>query len=797
MVRCGATPARVDALRHDSNRQNALRSSGSMTKRDRAESRTIDRPTSDTENLLQLATEAGRAGAWEWDAVHERVSYTPSLLALFDLHSIGFDGTPASLAALIHPDDREALLRGVNDAASTGIDCKADVRALQPDGSLLWLHLRVRAVREADRLLRMIGTAVDIDTCKRAELSLREGEHRFATLFNASPLNVTVSLRETGQLLDVNEAFISTSGFQRDEVIGRTTVELGLWPSNEDREAVLGSVSAAAGVRNLIVHMRARGGEERIGCLTAEHISINGEPRMLTLFEDITARERAEAALRMSEQRLRLALRAANAGVWQMNMVSGQIFWSDEFRDLYGYDENTVPGRDAWAMHLHPDDREGVLDDWRTRMRPGTDEYRREFRILHPTRGLRWILALGHLERNEQGRVLSMTGISIDITRIKEVEQELREADERKNEFLAVLSHELRNPLAPLRNGMEILRRTQGTGAAAEQARVMMARQLEQMVHLIDDLLEVGRISRGKIELKRVPVDLTVALQHAFEVAKPSIDAAAHELVIEVPPGPLIVDADVTRLAQVFGNLLNNAAKYTNPGGHLRVTVTRADEHVSTSIRDDGIGIPADKLPKIFEMFAQVDNSVQRMQGGLGIGLSIAKRLVQMHGGTLDVRSEGLGKGAEFIVRLPLLASEAQRLLDAAPSADEHVEHPALRVLVADDNEDAAASLALVLEMSGHFVRIAHDGVEAVEIAEAFDPEVVVLDIGMPRLDGYEACRQLRGQPHGEDMLIIALTGWGQLEDRQRSEQAGFDEHLVKPADMSALEEMLRQRAPR
>jgi CheY-like chemotaxis protein/two-component sensor histidine kinase len=322
----------------------------------------------------------------------------------------------------------------------------------------------------------------------------------------------------------------------------------------------------------------------------------------------------------------------------------------------------------------------------------------------------------------------------------------------------------------------------------------MMARQLEQMVHLIDDLLEVSRISRGKIELKRAAFDLTSAIQHALEASKPLIDAAGHTLSIDVPPGPLIIEADLTRLAQVLGNLLNNAAKYTNPGGHIRLSVQRAGDRVSISVRDTGIGIPVDMLPKIFDMFAQLDSSTQRTQGGLGIGLSIAQRLVEMHGGTLEARSEGLGKGSEFVVELPL--HDTATAQDAAPVEPPHAQsnERSLRVLVADDNEDAAATLAMVLEMKGHQVRTAHDGVEAVQIAERFKPEVAVLDIGMPRLDGYEVCKRLRAQPHGRDMLIVALTGWGQTEDKQRSGNAGFDHHLVKPANVGALEELLSSR---
>jgi CheY-like chemotaxis protein len=385
-----------------------------------------------------------------------------------------------------------------------------------------------------------------------------------------------------------------------------------------------------------------------------------------------------------------------------------------------------------------------------------------------------------------------MRGISIDISRIKQVEDELREADQRKNEFLATLAHELRNPLAPIRNGLEILRLRQ-SGQIADRARSMMDRQLQQMVRLIDDLLEVSRITRGKIQLNREPIDLEAALQSAIEVSKPLIDAAGHTLSIDIPSQPLIVDGDLTRLAQVFGNLLNNAAKYTDSGGRIWLNAGIAGDRVRVSVRDTGIGIAPTMMPRIFEMFAQVDHASQHTQGGLGIGLCIAKRLVEMHGGSLNARSEGVGSGSEFTVELPLRSAPLDHLHVPHDDTLLSVSHRALRILVADDNADAAASLSMILKMNGHEVRTAFDGQEALHIVDSFQPNVALLDIGMPHVDGYELCRRLRQRPFGRDMLIIALTGWGQAEDKQRSEQAGFDEHLVKPADPRTLEHLLAE----
>jgi PAS domain S-box-containing protein len=507
---------------------------------------------------------------------------------------------------------------------------------------------------------------------------------------------------------------------------------------------------------------------------------------------DIDQRKRMELALRESEQRLRFALRAANAGAWEMNAVTGETFWSDEFRDLYGYDASTPATREQWGERLHPDDRNRMLVDFTRRLKPGSTEFHREFRIVHPTRGIRWLHTAGSIERDASGRAVEMRGISIDISRIKQVEDELREADQRKNEFLATLAHELRNPLAPIRNGLEILRLRQ-SGEIAERARSMMDRQLQQMVRLIDDLLEVSRITRGKIQLNREPIDLEAALQSAIEVSKPLIDAAGHKLTLDIPSHALIVDGDLTRLAQVFGNLLNNAAKYTNPGGQIQLTAAVAGDVVRISVRDTGIGIAPAMLPRVFEMFTQVDHASQHTQGGLGIGLCIAKRLVEMHGGSLVARSEGVGTGSEFTVELPLRSTSSGDLHPSTSDSTLSVAHRRLRILVADDNTDAASSLSMILKMHGHEVRTAFDGQEALQIIQSFQPNVALLDIGMPHVDGYELCRQLRQQPFGPDMLIIALTGWGQAEDKQRSEQAGFDQHLVKPADLRTLEHLLAE----
>jgi PAS domain S-box-containing protein len=389
------------------------------------------------------------------------------------------------------------------------------------------------------------------------------------------------------------------------------------------------------------------------------------------------------------------------------------------------------------------------------------------------------------------GRVIGASKIARDITEQKRTAEALREADRRKDEFLALLAHELRNPLAPLRNGLEILRLAGADSKAAERARTMMERQLGHMVRLVDDLLDVSRISRNKLELRRSPVLLSDVVSSALETVRPVIEASGHELITALPAEPVHLDADLTRLAQVFSNLLTNSAKYTDRGGRIELAAERRSGELAISVRDTGIGIPADALPHVFEMFSQVDRSIERSTSGLGIGLALVKGLVEMHGGTVTAESGGPGMGSTFTVHLPLPESrqepEAAEAGEGGPGADRRRR----RVLVVDDNLDSASSMEILLKLLGNEVRTVHDGLEAVAAAEQFQPEVVLMDVGMPRLNGYEATRRIREQPWGREMVVIALTGWGQESDKALSREAGCNAHMVKPIDLAELEKLL------
>lgn len=514
-------------------------------------------------------------------------------------------------------------------------------------------------------------------------------------------------------------------------------------------------------------------------------------PRFSYILEDATDRHGAEQRLREAATQARLALDVAEIGTWRWEPDLDVLHADRRCRELCGLQEL---GRLCWQdfiAHVHEDDRAAFEQDVAEARHPrGSGTYSRELRIVRPDGSVRWAVSRGQMlvlrEDEATGRRALLLNTLLDVTSRKQAEASMAESDRRKNEFIATLSHELRNPLAPLRTGVEMLRRAGADPALRERVIATMNRQLGHMVRMIDDLLDVSRITRDQLELRRQPVALSQVITAAVETAQSLVEAREHTLTLHLPGPVVTVHGDVARLTQVLTNLLHNAAKYTPSGGHIDVTLEADDSAARVSVADNGIGIPAELLPRVFDLFAQVDRHASASHDGLGIGLAISRRLVEMHGGTLEATSEGAGQGCRFTMTLPRLvapAGPATRPGQPLPEATS----AARRILIVDDNVDAARSMCELLNLHGHQARAVHDGAAALQLAAQWTPEVALLDIGMPQMDGHELARRLVAQAGAQAPLMLAVTGWGQRADRERSAAAGFDDHLVKPVDPVAL----------
>jgi PAS domain S-box-containing protein len=450
--------------------------------------------------------------------------------------------------------------------------------------------------------------------------------------------------------------------------------------------------------------------------------------------------------------------------------------------DMLGYEHAEYVGHPISEFHVRPETADEIMN--RIALGERLDSF--EARIKCKDGSVKDVL-IDSSVWSEPDRFTHMRCFTRDVTDRKRAENALREADRRKDEFLAILAHELRNPLAPIRNSVHILRMTTRDDPTAERISELMERQVNHMVHLVDDLMEVSRITRGKIALRKERIEVAAVILSAVDTSRPLIESAGHRLELEIPPEPMTVEGDPVRLNQIFANLLNNAAKYTEDGGHIRLAVQQVGGEVEVSVEDNGAGIPPESLPRVFDLFAQGDRSAP---GGLGIGLTLVRRLVEMHDGSVEAHSDGLGRGSRFVVRLPLALDQRPTAAVESAGRPSHALTPR-RILVVDDNRDAASSLGMLLKLLGAEVHVVYNGPDALEALGTHRPDVVLLDIGMPGMDGHEVARQLRQRPECRDVTLIALTGWGQEEDRRRSRIAGFDYHLIKPADVSALQTLL------
>jgi PAS domain S-box-containing protein len=667
-----------------------------------------------------------------------------------------------------------------------------------------------------DALADLLSTAKDAETGQRGFVIT--GSDEYLRPYHAAEGSFAQRLRTIDSLSRDNpEQRIQVLALRRavdatrDDL--RQTIQLRLDGGFAAAETAMRQGSGKAAMDSLRSQVQRMIADEqqilRVRTAAAEHsrnaavttILLAGALEVLTLAAMLyllrrKIRNREQAAARLEEQKewFRTTLASVGDAVITTDIDGKVTFLNAVAEHLTGWLSANALGQplDAVFNAVYEDSRRPVMNPALRALREGLTVGLANHAILISRDGTeRPIDDSAAQIRTDDNRVIGAVLVFRDITERRNAEAQLRDADQRKDEFLAVLAHELRNPLAPLRNALEILRLSHQDPATTEQVGGIMERQLQHMVRLIDDLLDVSRITGNRLDLRREPVDIAGVVHSALETCGPLLHESGHVLKLTLPPHPVHVDADRARLSQAIGNLLGNAIKYTESGGRIWLAVVRDGTEVIITVRDTGIGIPAGMLESIFEMFVQVDSSLERSRAGLGIGLPLVKRIIEMHGGSVRAESAGLGRGSEFIVRLPVVLAPARTVPDAAiPRLPIHKR----RILIADDNLDAARSLGMMLEMMGHEIRTTHDGLEAIAEGAQFKPDVALLDIGMPRLNGYEAARKIRASDWGRDIILVALTGWGQTEDRRRSGEAGFDHHMVKPVELAALESVLNDR---
>ncbi|MGE0127313.1 MAG: PAS domain-containing protein [Blastocatellales bacterium] len=664
-----------------------------------------------------------------------------------------------------------------------------------------WLRISLAPVRDASgEIIGVVALGTDIDEEKQAREALRQSQERLSLAQKAARIghfewNVQTNLNIWSE--EVEALYGMPPGS-----FGGSYEAWAERVHPEDLSRAEADVQRALIDGEYRSEWRVIWPDDSLHWLQAQgkvYYDEAGQPlRLFGINMDVTERRRADEELRASEQRLGIALAAAQMGSWHRDCRTNEITCTAACKANFGRSPDSAFTYNDLFETIHPDDQARVRAAVQQAVQ-NHEEYQAEYRVIWPDGNLRWISVRGHVTYGSDGQPLYLDGVTLDVTERKLLEESLRlqteslrEADRRKDEFLATLAHELRNPLAPIRNAIEILAKRGDDPAVVTRASEVMERQVQQMVRLLEDLLEVSRIGRGKISLQKAPVDLTEVVAAAVETSRPLVEAHRHKLTVSLSERPVCIEADAARLAQALTNLLNNAAKYTEDGGRIDLTAERVNGEAVLRVRDNGIGIAPEMLPQVFDMFAQVESATDRSHGGLGIGLTLVRRLIELHGGKIEAHSAGLGKGSEFLVRLPALAeSQAAPVRKPAKDISAQAANGSRRILIVDDNIDSAESLAMLLQLDGHEVHIAHDGLAALEEAHAFQPDVMLLDINLPEMDGYEVARRLRREAAMKGMTLVAMTGYGQEEDRQRTLEAGFQLHLVKPVDLDMLHELL------
>jgi PAS domain S-box-containing protein len=748
--------------------------------------------------LYELLAAGSRDAIWDWDVTSDRVFFSPAWSELRGLDPEEVGDRLEQWSSGIHPEDAPRVMDAVQAhfAGATAVFAE-EYRVRCKDGAWKWILDRGIARRDGrGQVVRMAGWESDISERKQMEESLRR-QVELKRYYLDTVQTLIVALDAEGRVSMINRKGREILGYAEGELIGLNWFENCLpQPAGMEeifpifRRIMAGELKSVEYLENPI---RSHDGRLRLiawhnADLTDSDGRIIGT---LSSGEDITERKRAEEALQASEARFRRLADAMPQLVWTAE-PDGTVDYYNVRAAEYSAIDQAADGHWNWVPVLHPDDLQCTIEAWQHAVATG-DTYVCQHRVRMTDGALRWHLSRAEPVRDEAGCIVKWFGTATDIHDLKLAQERLRESDKRKDAFLATLAHELRNPLAPIRHAAEILRLKAPSDPALRTAHEMIDRQLKHLARLIDDLMEASRMTRGRVKLRRERVELAVILEPVLATFRPRAERAGQTLTLVMPTEPIPLFADPVRLTQVFQNLLDNAWKYTDKGGRIQLSAERDGPEVVVRVADSGTGIAPDQLPRVFEMFSQLDTSPKQAKDGMGIGLALARVLVEMHGGRIEARSQGLGMGTELIVRLPTLADVSVDPIQLPREADISMPPVAARILVVDDNADAAESLAMWLEVAGYAVEMARDGLEAVVTAERFRPHLVLLDIGMPGLDGYGACRRIREQTWGKGMRIIALTGWGQDDDRRKSGASGFDDHLVKPVDPAALRRLLSE----
>jgi PAS domain S-box-containing protein len=663
------------------------------------------------------------------------------------------------------------------------------VTLTKPDGSPgeLILDFVFEPMRDADGAATGVFLeGFDVTARTQAQRERRASEERLAAIFRDSSDYILATDLEM-RLTAVNPAAAQALGYAVEDVVGRSIADFVAEDGFETNRAMLARKLREGGATRYTLTVVARDGSRRLWEINSK-LTHDAEGRPVGLHaiaRDVSEERAASSALRESEERFRAMADSSPLMIWINDADAGVEFVNRTYCEFFGVTTDGIVGRD-WQGLLHPESAGYVREFLAANRERVPFDHRAQVR--HADGSWRWIRSYAKPRFGAHGEYLGMVGNSTDITDVVEAELAVREAARQKDEFLAMLAHELRNPMAPIRNAAELLSRTLPADSPLLPVSALLRRQASQLSRLVDDLLDVSRITQGRIELKLQRMDLNAAIAQALETVEPLIRERGHTLRSQTSTARLWIDADPERMVQALSNVLTNAAKYTDPGGQIRVIAHASATEAIVAVADSGIGIPEEMLPRVFDLFVQSDRALDRSQGGLGIGLSVVRRLVEMHGGTVGATSGGSGTGSTFEIRLPLRSSPTQSAAAAAPLAV-----PARRILIVDDNADAAESLAMLLNIEGHAAEFVTQPRLALARAPLLRPDVVLLDIGMPEMDGFEVAHRLRQMPELARSTIVAVTGYGQSGDRKLSAAAGFDAHLVKPVEYAALARVLER----